>query len=116
MRFKTGIVVAMAVASMGGCATKPAAPGWSAGASRSPSLILSTPLMLETQFASHGSIQGGWEQFRNDDGREDAIVPIPDYQNRLYTQTRYRERLGISNGRPRENSSFRSWSFTGIDH
>ncbi len=76
--------------------------------SLNPSLVMPTPLMMEMALVE-GS--GGddprvrWEAGRND-------VPLrgtrglPDYPDYLDVHYSLRERLRISNGRPRENSTF----------
>ncbi len=95
-----GVVV---VLTLGGCAVEPGEVGFGT----SPNLLMSTPLLLETQRA-HEVPDRGWETVRNGDFRYRDPDWIPDYRDRLYLQTRYRERLRTSNGRPREQSTYQT--------
>ncbi len=92
---------------LGGCAGQPAGTEITA----SPSLLMSTPALLDAQ-EERGEGGYAWESFRNGSFRTRDASWIPDYQDRLFFQARYQERLRTTNGRPREQSTYRSFAIS----
>ena len=93
------------IAGMTGCEIAGGAGPIQDTRSLNPSLVMRTPLMMEMAQAGSNSPHLRWEAGRNDSPIR-ATRGMPDYPDYLEVQYNLRERLRVTNGRPRENSSF----------
>lgn len=93
------------IAGMAGCEAAGGAGPIQNTTSLNPSLVMPTSLMLEMAQAGGDDQLPQWEAGRNDSPVR-ATRGLLDYPDYLEVQYHLRERLRVSNGRPRENSSY----------